>query len=294
MPTPLARLGEHAVLQRLLPGLPTHAGLLVGPGDDCAVTARDEQWDALLKTDVVVEGIHFTPDTSPQLIGHKALARALSDIAAMGGEPEHALITLLVHPSRSMELLEGIYAGMSALARRYNVSLAGGETASLPTDGLAVNVALSGRVRRGEAILRSGGKPGDVLAVSGRLGGSFMSGRHLNFLPALELSGALVAAELAPRAMMDLSDGLACDLPRLARASGCGYTLNQHAIPCHEGCTVEQALQDGEDYELLMAFAPEVWEQASRLHLPRPLTGIGCLHADEGSVLQGGWQHFRA
>ncbi len=294
MSTPLASLGENAVLQRLLPGLPTHADLRVGPGDDCAVTARDAQWDTLLKTDVVVEGVHFMPDTPPHLIGHKALARALSDIAAMGGEPEHALITLLVHPSRSVELLEGIYAGMSALAKRYGVSLAGGETASLPTDGLAVNVALTGRVKHGCAILRSGGKPGDVLAVSGRLGGSFGSGRHLSFLPALELSAALLEARLAPRAMMDLSDGLACDLPRLAQASACGYTLTPCTIPCHEDCSVQQALQDGEDYELLMAFAPDVWEQACRLPLPRTLTRIGYLHAGEACKLQGGWQHFSA
>ncbi len=293
--TPLSSLGENAVLQRLLQhGLPVNAGLLVGPGDDCAVTARDTLWDGLLKTDVVVEGIHFTRDTEPQRIGHKALARALSDIAAMGGIPEHALITLLVHPSRSVELLEGIYEGMSLLARRFGLSLAGGETAALPEDGLALNVALTGRVERGRAILRSGGRPGDILAVSGRLGGSFESGRHLDFMPALELARLLVESPCAPRAMMDLSDGLACDLPRLARASHCTYELTPDAIPCHEHCSLRQALNDGEDYELLMAFEPQAWEHIRLLDLPRPLTPIGHLLAEGGSELQGGWQHFRA
>ncbi len=291
--TPLSSLGENAVLQRLLRGLPTHAGLLVGPGDDCAVVARDEHWDGLLKTDAVTEGIHFTRDTPPQLIGHKALARAISDIAAMGGMPEHALITLLVHPSRSLEQLEGIYEGMAALARRCGVSLAGGETTALPEDGLAISVALTGRVRRGQAILRSGGRPGDVLAVSGRLGGSFESGRHLSFMPCLELAQALLCAGVAPRAMMDLSDGLACDLPRLAHASGCGCELDLSAIPCHEGCTLRQALRDGEDYELLMAFEPQVWQRACAQELPRPLTAIGHLvAAGNGCELEGGWQHF--
>ncbi len=295
MSTPLSSLGENAVLRHLLQqGLPTHAGLLVGPGDDCAVVARDAVWDGLLKTDVVIEGIHFTRGTEPRLIGHKALARALSDIAAMGGEPEHALVTLLIHPSRSLELLEGIYEGMSALARLCGVSLAGGETAALPEDGLAINIALTGRVRRGQAILRSGGRPGDILAVSGRLGGSFASGRHLSFEPCLELAQRLVESSCAPRAMMDLSDGLACDLPRLAHASGCGYSLDAAAIPCHVGCSTQQALDDGEDYELLMAFAPEVWEKVSRLDLPRPLTAIGKLLACGGNKLSGGWQHFRA
>ncbi len=295
MPTPLSSLGENAVLQRLLqPRRPAHAALIVGPGDDCAVVTRDAKWDGLLKTDVVVEGIHFTRDTEPQKIGHKALARALSDIAAMGGWPEHALITLLVHPSRSVELLEGIYAGMDALARRYGVSLAGGETAALPEDGLAINVALTGRVAHGKAILRSGGRPGDVLAVSGRLGGSFESGRHLDFIPCLELAQVLMEANVAPRAMMDLSDGLACDLPRLARASACNYRLDTTAIPCHAGCNLQQALCDGEDYELLMAFEPQAWDKINRLDLPRPVTAIGHLHAEGGCELSGGWQHFRA
>ncbi len=294
VPAPLSSLGEEAVLQRLLHGLPAHEGLLTGPGDDCAVVARDAQWDGLLKTDVVVEGIHFTRATEPQRIGHKALARALSDIAAMGGIPEHALITLLVHPSRSMELLEGLYEGMGKLARCCGVSLAGGETASLPEDGLALNVALTGRVERGKAILRSGGRPGDILAVSGRLGGSFESGRHLDFTPCLSLARALMEGDAAPRAMMDLSDGLACDLPRLARASGCAYELDTTAIPRHDGCTLQQALGDGEDYELLMAFEPETWEKACRLDLPRPLTAIGRFLAQGGTELHGGWQHFLA
>ncbi len=289
---PLSSLGEKAVLRQLLRNLPTHAGLLVGPGDDCAVVERNAQWDSLLKTDVIIEGIHFTRETTPRRIGHKALARALSDIAAMGGEAEHALITLLVHPSRRMELLEGIYEGMSALARCYGVSLAGGETSTLPVDGLAINIALMGRVERGKAILRSRGRPGDILAVSGRLGGSFVSGRHLDFMPCLELSRALISSGMPPRAMMDLSDGLACDLPRLASASGCAYELHEDLLPCHEGCSSQQVLHDGEDYELLMAFEPQVWEKLCQITLPRPLTAIGRLLTSGGDDLQGGWQHF--
>ncbi len=290
--TPLTSLGELAVLDCLLRGLPTNGGLLTGPGDDCAVVARDAQWDTLLKTDAVVEGIHFTRGTEPQCIGHKALARALSDIAAMGGIPEHALITLLVHPGRNLELLEGIYEGLASLARRFGVSLAGGETTSLPEDGLALSVALTGRVERGKAILRSGGRPGNILAVSGHLGGSFGSGRHLDFLPCIDLARSLVSIGAAPQAMMDLSDGLACDLPRLARASGCGFELDEASLPCHEGCSTQQAISDGEDYELLMAFDPDVWERVCHLELQRPLTRIGFLRAGDHTNLSGGWQHF--
>lgn len=290
--TALSQLGEEAVLERLLRRAPeAPASLLLGPGDDCAVVQRCQEWDTLLKTDALVEGVHFTPDTDPRLIGRKALARAVSDVAAMGGLPEHALITLMVHPSRPVELLEGIYSGLSALAAEFSISLAGGETSSLPHDGLAISVALTGRVERGQAILRSGGRPGDILCVTGALGGSFASGRHLSFTPRVQWARRLAASPLRPHAMMDLSDGLAADLPRLARASNCDYELELHRLPCHTGCTPQQALSDGEDYELLLALSPEQVAQLP-LHPELPLTPIGRLTAGKAHALPGGWQHF--
>lgn len=294
MTTPLSQLGENAVLERLLRLLPPPESLIVGPGDDCAVVPRNDQWDSLLKTDVVVESVHFTPQTAPERIGHKALARAVSDIAAMGGLPEHALITLLVHPSRPVELVEGLYRGMAPLASRYHISIAGGETSSLPTDGMVINIALTGRVEKGRAILRSGGKPGDLLFVSGRLGGSFPSERHLDFEPRILLSRTLMEAGITPSAMMDLSDGLATDLPRLAAASRCGFELSFDNIPCHEGCSVQQALTDGEDYELLMAFSPDMAQRLLSLPLPTPLSCIGKLTPNAPQNLGSGWQHFSA
>ena len=288
--TTLTQLGEDAALQQLLSVLPPAAGsLLVGPGDDCAVVPRDREWDTLLKTDALVEGVHFTPDSPPELIGRKALARAVSDIAAMGGLPEHALVTLLVHPSRSVEHLRGIYRGLCALAAQFGIAIVGGETSSLPHDGLALSIALTGRVERGRAILRSGGKPGDVLCVTGKLGGSFESGRHLTFTPRVEWARQLTAGALRPHAMMDISDGLATDLPRLARASGCDYELDTAALPCHDGCTTRQALSDGEDYELLLALPPEAAAQLP--HHPY-LTAIGRLIPGSAHTLSGGWQHF--
>ncbi len=288
----LSQLGENAVLSRLLPSLPANEALLIGPGDDCAVVERNNEWDSLLKTDVVVEGVHFTPQTPPPLIGRKALARALSDIAAMGGIPEHALITILVHPSRSMELLEGVYAGINALAAQFGVSIAGGETSSLPYDGLVINVALTGKVEKNRAILRSRGEPGDILCVSGPLGGSFPSERHLTFTPRLELARALVQASVPVKAMMDLSDGLGTDLPRLAQASHCSFDVDFSCIPCHEGCDVRQAICDGEDYELLMSIDPTSCDAA--LCAQFGITPIGKLVSGRGTTLPGGWVHFCA
>ena len=255
--TPLSSLGENAVLERLLHALPTNDRLIIGPGDDCAVVARNGEWDTLLKTDVVVENMHFTPDTAPERIGRKALARAVSDIAAMGGIPEHALITVLCHPSRPVEQLEGIYRGMNALADQFGISIAGGETSSLPYDGIVINVALTGRVEHGQAILRSGGQPGDLLFVTGVLGGSFPTEWHLDFEPRVELARELLKAGIRPSAMMDLSDGLGSDLPRLAAASKCGFELWQEKIPCRPGFSVSDAVSHGEDYELLMALPPD-------------------------------------
>lgn len=292
MTSRLSDLGENATLRRILPLLPGNEQLLVGPGDDCAVVARDACWDTLLKTDVVVEGLHFTPDTEPERIGRKALARAVSDIAAMGGIPEHALITLLCHPSRPVELLEGIYQGMGDMARKYQISLAGGETSGLPYDGLIINVALTGRVEHGAAVLRSGGMPGDHLFVTGVLGGSFPTGWHLDFEPRVELARGLLKAGIRPSAMMDLSDGLGTDLPRLAEASGCGFDIDEEQLPCRPGFSAQDAVSHGEDYELLLALPSEMVERLANSPFASQLHCIGRLTRFSASDIASGWQHF--
>ena len=292
--TPLSSLGENAVLERLLHALPTNDRLIIGPGDDCAVVARNGEWDTLLKTDVVVENMHFTPDTAPERIGRKALARAVSDIAAMGGIPEHALITVLCHPSRPVEQLEGIYRGMNALADQFGISIAGGETSSLPYDGIVINVALTGRVEHGQAILRSGGQPGDLLFVTGVLGGSFPTEWHLDFEPRVELARELLKAGIRPSAMMDLSDGLGSDLPRLAAASKCGFELWQEKIPCRPGFSVSDAVSHGEDYELLMALPPDEVRKLASSAFASTLHNIGILTPGQATEISPGWQHFKS
>lgn len=291
--TPLKNLGENAILKRLLCTLKNLPDAPVGPGDDCAVVPRNEEWDTLLKTDVVVENVHFTPNTAPLRIGRKALGRAVSDIAAMGGIPEQALITILTHKNRPVELLEGIYRGIDEMAGLFNISIAGGETSAIPFDSLVINVALTGRVERGQAILRSGGRAGDTIYVTGPLGGSFPSGHHLDFIPRVHEARALLQAGLKPTAMMDLSDGLGADLPRLASASACGFELTPAAIPCTPGCTVEQAINDGEDYELLLTLSPAESTDLQKRSLPK-LYPIGKLTDSPLHKLKGGWQHFQA
>uniref|UniRef100_UPI00265D5FCA AIR synthase related protein n=1 Tax=uncultured Akkermansia sp. TaxID=512294 RepID=UPI00265D5FCA len=134
-PDPTIRqTGEDALVARLRSLMPSNAALVTGPGDDCAVARSSGNRQMLLKTDCVVEGLHFLPGTDPELIGRKALARAVSDIGAMGGTPLHALVTLLVHADRPVSQVEGIYRGMGRLAQQFGISIAGGESSGLPED----------------------------------------------------------------------------------------------------------------------------------------------------------------
>ncbi|WP_052573512.1 thiamine-phosphate kinase [Haloferula sp. BvORR071] len=295
----LSELGEDALIARLLQGFSGGPALRVGPGDDCAVVDEDPSNSTgrlrLLKTDAIVENIHFLPETPPQQVGWKAIARVLSDFAAMGGRPEHLLVTVAVDAARPVAWLDGLYRGIRKCLETHGGVLAGGETSRLP-QGALISVAGEGSVQSDQLVLRSGGKPGDLILVTGRLGGS-IHGKHLSFTPRLTEAAWLVQ-QLRPSAMMDLSDGLAKDLPRLASASGCGFTL-QGEIPATPGSSQQQALGDGEDYELLLTAAPEHYQACANAWAAAfpdlPLTAIGHLTAD-GHIpdLQGGWDHFQA
>lgn len=292
----LRELGEDALIDRLVRLVPRDPDPAAGPGDDCAVVdpgkGRPLQ---LLKTDALVEGIHFLPGAPPRKVGWKAAARVVSDFAAMGGKPDRFLISLSIPTNWSVSYLEHLYRGIGDCLRKFGGTLAGGETTRVPDGSAAViSVSATGSARRRDLVLRSGGKPADALYVTGRLGGS-IAGKHLNFTPRLEESDWLVS-NFKPTAMMDLSDGLAKDLPRLATASGCGFDLTSEAVPKTRGCTLEQALGDGEDFELLFAVSPRRaagLEAAWKAAFPRlPLTCIGRLTATGGQRLQGGWDHF--
>lgn len=289
----LADLGEDRLLELLLAGIPAGRNLVLGAGDDCAVV-RVSGSVLLLKTDCVVEDVHFHRREDPARVGWKALCRPLSDIAAMGGEPLQALVTIVAPSRMPVEYWKDFYRGLKRAARKFQVGIAGGETAR-STGGIVVSVALIGRASARRFITRGGGAPGDVLFVTGRLGGS-LRGHHLDFVPRLA-EGRWLAENFPPKAMMDLSDGLAKDLPRLAAASRCGFELDFAAIPANRGCSLEQALGDGEDYELLFAMAPRKaagLERAWRRRFPRvPLTRIGRLvRRGVRPALPPGFDHF--
>lgn len=293
----LDALGEDALVSRLTAKLPTSKQVVVGPGDDCAVLrVKGTRKLQLLKTDCIVEGVHFLRNQRPTAIGWKAMARAISDIAACGGTPDAAVVTFAAPPDLPVATLDGIYRGLTRAAKQFDVSIVGGESAKSPT-GIFLNVALTGWVKADHLVLRSGGRSGDFLWVTGRLGGS-LSGHHLTFIPRLT-EARWLAEHHKIHAMMDLSDGLGADLPRLARASRLGFEIDPDAIPRTRGCNIAQAIGDGEDYELLFstsARSAKRLQESWRRKFPRtPLTCIGRLLADRSAgfeSLQAGYSHF--
>ena len=293
-------MNEFDLIHRLTRALPTNSSVVVGAGDDCAVLDAGVPDRLLLfKTDAVVEGVHFTPGTAPEKIGHKALGRCLSDIAAMAGTPSAALVTIALPPDFSPDLVEAIYAGLNALARRHQVAIVGGETTTNP-GGILISVALLGWVPRGKAVLRSGAEAGDAIFVTGELGGS-LAGKHLEFEPRL-VEARWLAQQCSLHAMLDISDGLAGDLRHILTASRVGAELLATAIPISREARRAAkaapstkppwlaALTDGEDFELLFTVASrdavpllDAW----KAQFPAlALTCIGKIKAGEGITIR--------
>lgn len=289
-------MDEDARIARWTAGWFRSAGVRRGPGDDCALVAPPPRGcEAVLKTDAVLEGVHFTCRDPAAWVGRKALARAVSDFAATGAHPVAVLVACMVPTgSCAAAYADRAMAGMAAAARRWGIGLAGGETTRGPLFGLTVS--LYGWVRRKNAVARSGARVGDILCVTGRLGGS-RAGHHLRFEPRLA-EGQWLAQGGWVRAMMDLSDGLGKDLPRLALASGHSFSIDPQRLPRRRGVDVEGAVNDGEDYELLFAVAPErVADLRRKWPFRTPWKEIGVLlprrmKPETGGIPFFGYDHF--
>jgi thiamine-monophosphate kinase len=294
----LRALGEDRLLDQLLPGLPRNAGVVLGAGDDCAIVESGKLGLLhLLKTDCLVEEIHFARRTPPGLVGWKAMARPLSDFAAMSGVPRFALVTLIVPTIKTISWVRQLYRGIEKAARAFDVAIVGGETSDIKGP-VVISVSVTGFVEKKRWVGRAGGKAGDDLFVTGRLGGS-LRGHHLKFVPRIEESRWLTK-NFRVHAMMDLSDGLGADLPRLARTSRVGFEVDEAALPLNRGCTIRQAISDGEDYELLFAISAKdsrsLLSRWQRKFPKVPLTRIGKLISAFGirhSAFPKGYVHFQ-
>lgn len=268
------RLGRQGIVaaRRQPPG----AAVRVGIGDDAAVLQGPRASQLLLASDMLVEGVHFRRQlVSAQWIGWKALACNISDVAAMGGWPLCAVVSLGVPPTTSVRFVEALYDGLRRCARRFGLAIVGGDT--VRSAQVVVDVAILGAVSAASLTLRSGAKVGDVLFVTGRLGGSYRSGRHARFLPRLREAQALLR-RVRVHAMMDLSDGLAADLWQMSRASRVTLRVAWDRIPVSRDAeSIRHAMTDGEDFELLFAVgARDAGRVPSRVGAC-PITRIGAV-----------------
>ena len=229
----LEDLGENRLLARILPRLQCGKLVVASAGDDCAIVRPPSGGRlVVLKTDCVVESIHFQPEANPVDVGWKAMMRPLSDFAATSGVPRFALVTLIVSKKTSSNWVEKVYRGLHRAAARFNVSIVGGELSG--TRGAAtISVSVVGEVEKDRWMSRRGGQAGDDLLVTGRLGGA-SKGKHLRFVPRIAESRWLTK-NFSVHAMMDLSDGLGADLPRLAVASNLGFRIDKNRLPRAHG-----------------------------------------------------------
>ena len=277
---------EHEFIRWLQQRTDTNVALAVGIGDDGAVLRWGDEANLVVAADLLAEGTHFElAALGPHRVGRKALAVNLSDLAAMAARPVAATISLLLPRQGADQLARGLFEGLLPLAEEFDVAIAGGDTNTW--DGpLAVDVTVVGRLTTVGPLLRSAARAGDRILVTGQLGGSIL-GRHADFVPRVNEAISL-RTEYGIAAGMDISDGLALDLSRLAAASGVGATVDVGRIPIHDDARrlVESrpdgqdewahALSDGEDFELLVTAPADVArELTSEQPLDVPLTDIG-------------------
>lgn len=328
-------LSENELIERIRRRFPPRApvaqksGLMLGIGDDAAVLRPSGRVDWVLTCDAFLENVHFLAAVhTAEAVGYKALARATSDLAAMGATPRYFLLSLALPASRTEAWLDSFLRGMARAARRFGLTLAGGDTSRNPT--IAISVTVVGEVAKGRAATRSGARPGDVIYVSGRLGAAQLGlelilrglhrerrwqpllRRHLYPELRLDLGQWLVERRLTS-AMIDTSDGLSTDLEHLCRASRVGARLWVDRIPTvrvppallTHGFDPEQlALHGGEDYELLFAVPLRFSKLIPQLHRGTRISAIGEIIRGRKMVLVGadgrsvelaarGWDHFR-
>ena len=291
-------LGEDWLLEQILLHFPRGRKVVARAADDCAVVEIPSvNKHLVLKTDCVVEGVHFVHGTDALDVGWKAMMRPLSDFAAASGLPQFALITLIVPRKTNTRWVRDLYRGLRRAANHFEVRIVGGETSS--TSGpIAISVSVIGFVERTRAVSRRGGKSGDVLFVTGRLGGALKQ-KHFRFIPRIAESRWLTK-NFSIHAMMDLSDGLGADLPRLARASKVGFNVDFENLPLGRGATTTDAICKGEDYELLFAISPRdrnrlerEWRRKYPKLLLTRIGGLTSQSATRNTQLPGGYIHFQ-
>lgn len=333
LPAKLMGLGEDTLLGRIEAIAARTAirgsGVRLGVGDDASIFKGSKGFEQILTSDWFLEGTHFFRDKHPpDAVGWKCLARALSDVAAMGGVPRCFLLSLALPGSRTGLWLDEFLEGLRRAAKRFGCVLSGGDTTRRAD--ILINLTVVGEVRTGEGVLRSGARPGNILFVSGRLGEAELGLQLIrkskrrassrdpllrkNLYPEPRLAlGRWLAEKRLASAMMDLSDGLSTDLPRLCAASGVGALLTASKIPVvrmrkrgrrGDAPALDLALHGGDDYELLFTVPSRKWKKIPRSFRGIPITAIGEITKQRALLLMDergreiplpnrGWDPFR-
>jgi thiamine-monophosphate kinase len=312
-------VGEKSLIERIRRRSRGGAAIITGIGDDCAVLRVPAGHQLLVTTDFTLEKVHFRREWHPpEVVGWRCLTRGLSDIAAMGGEPQAAFLSMALDRGVPQKWVNRFLAGLLEAAEKFRVTLAGGDTAQ-STGGIQADIVVVGSVPKGTAVLRSGARPGDQIYVTGELGGSAAAiarmregkvraadyERHFHPVARVEVGRWLRQRGLAS-AMIDISDGLSTDLQHICEESGVGAEIEIASIPrarvgrpAHQVGT-DLALHGGEDYELLFASARKIPAKVAG----GTVTRIGRVTRKHGMVLilqngqqkrmaAQGWEHFK-
>lgn len=270
-------MNELKLLKKIIPTLQQRDDVVVGPGDDCAAIQNGDEL-LLLATDQLISGVHYLPDTAPARVAAKLLKRNLSDIAAMGGTPLHALLNIASLRNDEQWFMD-FYRGLAEVAQQFGISVCGGDLAALSemfsSPGEVLSLSITGRVNQSHICLRKNAQAGDLIYCTGCFGNSFTTEHHLDFVP--RIAEGIWLAGTYTTAAIDVSDGLLLDLERMAIASQLNAQLSLEKIPLRHGANIATALKDGEDYELLFAVPKKNAKKMIRewIFHETPITCIG-------------------
>lgn len=269
-------MGEIGLIKRLSKGIRLDRSVIKGIGDDTAVIARTKDKYLLYTCDMLVEDVHFRRSVATAFqIGWKALGRNISDIAAMGGVPRYAVVSIGLDPKLPVSFVDGIYNGIKTLAEKFKVNIVGGDMSR--SAKTIIDISLIGEVEKKNLVTRCGARRGDLILITGNIGGS-IKGKHLNFTPRIDEARQLVK-KFRINSMIDVTDGLSLDLWRILDASGVGARIHQSLIPISaQADSFGKALSDGEDFELLFTMSVPVAKRFFKTALAKmrtPVTLIG-------------------
>ena len=249
----IKKLGEFGLIDVIKKIARAKEGVIKGIGDDCAVVEHDRDNYMLLTSDMLIEDVDFLKRDDPYLVGSKSICASISDIAACGGLPSYALVSLGLPPDTDLKFVRNLYRGMDYWAKKYSINIVGGDISRAAK--ITVNVSLAGFVEKNRLVLRSGARTGDIIFVTGMLGAASLDRRRLCIIPRLEEARYLVT-NYKMGAMIDLSDGLLQDLKHVTDESKVGALIYQDAVPLYKkGRDFIREVSRGEDYELLFTLS---------------------------------------